>query len=67
MSTEVEPVRPRPRPPVPSSQVRIFLTADVRRYARFTRERGDEAAARLATHVAAAPAWRQIAGCVRMC
>jgi class 3 adenylate cyclase/sugar lactone lactonase YvrE len=38
--------------PAPSTQVRTFLIADMRGYARFTLERGDEAAGRLATKFA---------------
>src|SRR5947209_10522632 len=38
---------------VPASDLRTFLIADVRGYTRFTNERGDEAAARLADRFAA--------------
>jgi len=40
------------RSPAVSTQVRTFLIADVRGYTRFTAERGDEAAARLAARFA---------------
>jgi class 3 adenylate cyclase len=51
MSTESAPVPAHP--PVPSSELRTFLIADVRGYTRFTQEYGDEAAAQLATRFAA--------------
>jgi YVTN family beta-propeller protein len=38
---------------VPAEQIRTFLIADVRGYTRFTQERGDEAAGKLATKFAA--------------
>jgi class 3 adenylate cyclase len=51
MSTEAAPVPPYL--PVPSSELRTFLIADVRDYTRFSDEHGDEAAAQLAARFAA--------------
>jgi WD40 repeat protein/class 3 adenylate cyclase len=44
--------RPQPETTPPGYAVRAFLIADIRGYSTFTRERGDEMAARLATRFA---------------
>ncbi|MEA2461851.1 MAG: hypothetical protein QOH90_2028, partial [Actinomycetota bacterium] len=51
--SEIEGVDPiRPASEQAGSEIKIFLIADVRGYTKFTQDRGDEAAARLATRFA---------------